>query len=207
MIDFNSLKPEQLALITFSALVVNNNDPYKRGMLQLRFPLIHDEIKNGDLPWARPDCFINGINIPRVGQYVQANFERGDKSNPVYTSQLISKDTLKGTPFEANYPHVRGLYDGKNFFIIDEKTGNITIHATGDLNGTVKGNVNLDVTGDLTANLASGSATISAPAGDVTADAMNVNITGQTSVDIDGTSMVTIDGAQVSINNGNLLVL
>ena len=171
MIDLNALKPEQLALITFSTLVVNNNDPFKRGMLQLRFPLIHDEIKDADLPWARPDCFINGVNIPRIGQYVQATFSQGDKSNPVYTSQLISKETLKGTPFEANYPHVRGLYDGTNFFVIDEKTGNITIYGVGDLAITAKGNANIQVDGNATVNVD----------GNLTA-----NVGGNATVDIGG---------------------
>lgn len=81
----------------YIAIVVNTNDPYKLGRVQIRIPAIHGVnpnqtyfISDSSLPWARP-AILNGAGndmgqfiVPSKGTRVVVSFEANDLGRPLY---------------------------------------------------------------------------------------------------------------------------
>lgn len=111
----------------YSAIVVNTNDFYNLGRIQIRIPSIHgvkaeeaNYIKDESLPWAKPGIFNAGGNdmgqflIPEKGSRVFVTFEANDSSNPIYFGGI---PTLLGKNKEYN--DNPDIYSGKNVDITD----------------------------------------------------------------------------------------
>lgn len=81
----------------YMAIVVNTNDLYKLGRIQIRVPALHGiktsqsiYLSDSALPWARP-AILNGAGndmgqfiIPSKGSIVLVSFEYNDFSKPLY---------------------------------------------------------------------------------------------------------------------------
>ena len=111
----------------YSAIVVNTNDFYNLGRIQIRIPSIHgvkaeeaNYIKDESLPWAKPGIFNAGGNdmgqflIPEKGSRVFVTFEANDSSNPIYFGGI---PTLLGKKKEYN--DNPDIYSGENVDITD----------------------------------------------------------------------------------------
>lgn len=104
--DLNKVNSSSLV----RGIVVNNNDPEKRGRVKVRIPSYHGIVnrtrnwtKDENLPWANPGIFISGGNdvgqriVPVTGSRIFLMFEEGDISKPVYFGgipQLIGGNKL-----------------------------------------------------------------------------------------------------------------
>ena len=112
----------------YSAIVVNTNDFYNLGRIQIRIPSIHgvkteeaNYIKDESLPWAKPGIFNAGGNdmgqflIPEKGSRVFVTFEANDSSNPIYFGGI---PTLLGKNKEYN--DNPDIYSGKIIEITDK---------------------------------------------------------------------------------------
>ncbi len=70
------------------AVVIDNKDPLHRGRLKIRAYGWHDELPDGDLPWAEPCLPFGGDKdyglfvIPEVGSTVWVSFEVDDTFQP-----------------------------------------------------------------------------------------------------------------------------
>ena len=111
----------------YVALVVNTNDIYNLGRIQIRIPAIHGSIpqetnyiQDNSLPWARPGIFNAGGNdmgqfiVPEKGSRVFVTFEANDHSNPIYFGGI---PTLIGKTKEYN--DNPDIYSGENVDITD----------------------------------------------------------------------------------------
>lgn len=77
----------------YKGIIENNNDPQKRGRLQVRLPFHGLENSGGfrtvDLPWALPASQIY-IDPPLpIGSIVFVTFENNDENFPVWTGYLV----------------------------------------------------------------------------------------------------------------------
>lgn len=87
----------------YLATVVNTNDPYKLGQIQIRIPSIHGVSKSqkyyladNSLPWARPALYQGAGNdmgqfiVPAKGTVVFVSFEYNDLNKPIYFGGLYT---------------------------------------------------------------------------------------------------------------------
>jgi uncharacterized protein involved in type VI secretion and phage assembly len=109
---------------TYPAIVVDNNDPEKRGRIKFKCPVVFGQYIHPI--WAEPcESDLAGkdsgkFDPPYVGQWVNIQFEFGDTRSPVYSGGFFAKDEL-ASEFKTNYPNVRGwAWKSGQRLIIDE---------------------------------------------------------------------------------------
>jgi Type VI secretion system/phage-baseplate injector OB domain len=73
-------------------------DPDKEGRIITR---IVGEEEMGDLPWAIPNFPPNQFSLPKVGDHVWVEFERGDIESPIWTGWIPTEADIKA--LNANY--------------------------------------------------------------------------------------------------------
>ena len=111
----------------YSAIVVNTNDFYNLGRVQIRIPSIHgvrkeqaNYISDSELPWAKCGVFNAAGNdmgqflVPEKGSRVFVTFEANDSSNPIYFGGI---PTIIGKPKEYN--DNPDIYNGNEIEITD----------------------------------------------------------------------------------------
>lgn len=159
--------------------VVDNNDPDKKGRIKVRVYGImqNSKIQTDSIPWAvSAQPLSNGAGtgvgsfyIPRVDSEVFLFFESGDFMSPVYFAE--ASNGIKGLPSfrTTNYPNRIGfkLENGIEFFIDQQSTALLFTHPGGV-------SVSVDSTGNMTV----------VSTKDVTIQAVNVIITGSSTVSI-----------------------
>lgn len=201
------LKPQDLANITFACTVIDNKDPAQKARLRLRFPVIHDEVADKDLPWSRALQNTNGLNVPQIGQVVYGSFDQGNLNSPCYGGNVISDNFFQGSPFVGeDYPDVRGFFDGENFIVWNKKKKKIVVKTSGDIDieaaktvtitsgaGTtvnVGANATFNVDGDT--NISSG--------GNVNVSGTDVNVSASGDANVTAGGMVNVSGTMINLN-------
>jgi len=111
--------------------VVDNNDPLKMGRIKVIVDIISPKPLEA---WAIPIGFWAGrghgeFYVPEKDEIVYVMFERGDPCYPLYIGGHYFKENIP-EDMKSNYPKVRGIVTKKgNKIIINDETGEITIHA------------------------------------------------------------------------------
>jgi hypothetical protein len=144
---------ETLKGLVVSGDVINNNDPERMMRVQVRVPLLHREILDADLPWARPlitfaaagmSGTAGSIRIPQIGSKVALQFLDDTLYNSLYIGDLADEVVI---PQEllAEYPNAYGWIDAAgNLFFVNTTTGVVQfVHVTGtkfqiSANGAIK---------------------------------------------------------------------
>jgi len=82
------MRYEDLEHIEVPGVVVDVNDPYKRGRVKVNVMNVFDGLDKEDIPWASPCRNLDGkdFRIPEVGQVVNINFIDGNLYLPEYVS-------------------------------------------------------------------------------------------------------------------------
>lgn len=176
MFDIRDLKPEDLIGVELLGVVVDIDDPLTKGRVRARVDVLHDDMADSDIPWARCTSSIAGLNVPLLGSKIGIEFLGGDRNNPVYSYQALRTEDISGTPLSEDYPHTRGFYDGVNYILLNRQQRKITIHTpqntiTLDASGlsvNTQGSLDAIVSGDLSAAV-SGSASLAAASIDASA--------------------------------------
>lgn len=147
----NLIKKENRFAKDYFARVVSNDDPLKRGRLQVKLEAIM-----GNIPfWVNCTNQIGKVNfqlIPEPEDIVTVKFKNKD----IYSGEW----ELKGNPIDGTEqknidPKKYGLYDEQgNFILIDRATNDISVTAMNDYNITVKNccNVIIEVDANVTVN-------------------------------------------------------
>lgn len=78
----------------YRAIVVDVNDPEKRGRIRVTCPKVYGTDKS---PWCQPCvpyAYDNGGDfvLPKMNDFVWVEFEEGDVRYPIYTGGLWAKD-------------------------------------------------------------------------------------------------------------------
>lgn len=145
-------------------LVVDNNDPEQHYRIRVRIPVLHDGIKDEDLPWAIPEDNAHGrglkgtglgrsatlLGVPKKGHWVSLYFRHaGDPHLPSYSHRLPYDTQNIPEEFETNYPNRYGqVYPSGFMWIHDESTGETVLCMPGDNHVTVYGDLNQTVIGN-----------------------------------------------------------
>jgi phage baseplate assembly protein gpV len=170
----NLIKKEDKFGKTYYAKVVSNDDPLRRGRLQVTVDAILGEIPF----WVNATLVAGKVRlllIPEPEDIVSISFKNKD----IYSGEW----ELKGSPVngtEENYidPKKYGLSDNQgNFVIIDRATNDISINSSNNFNVTAAGIANIVITGD--ANVQCANANITA---ETTTINGNVTINGNTTM-------------------------
>jgi len=132
------------------ATVVNNNDPEKAYRVQVRIPVLHDNLPDNFLPWAGRvgPTFLGFGNadidhsIPENGTKVLVLSVNNNPNSLLYLGTLYSKNT--NSPSGDEYLNNYGLYTRNGEFVGVEKIKNV-FHMiwNGDLTFDVKGKIKI----------------------------------------------------------------
>lgn len=132
---FVSMRSRHVQGNKLRGVVVNNNDPEKRGRVKVRYRDIHDNISDEDLPWSSPkEGFGSGskgvghVKVPPVGTTVFGSHQDNSLYHPEYTEGPATDDKKVDELTGDDYPHNRGHVDHK---------GNYTFHQGKDDDNTV----------------------------------------------------------------------
>lgn len=142
----NLIKKEQRFSKEYIATVVSNDDPLRRGRLQVTVDTIL-----GDIPFWVDSTLLAGsvqlIVIPNAGDKVTVKFKNKD----IYSGEWELKGTSINGTDEANIdPTKYGLKDtAGNFVLIDKTTNDISINSLANINLTAATNANMTFTGNL----------------------------------------------------------
>ncbi len=148
MLDVNSFVDDNFTGVYYSALVINNNDVDKQGKIQIRISVIHDDVRDSELPWALPASTTNLYDIPLENKQVWVEFQQGNVYEPIYFGYVLSKGSFSGIIAE-DYPDTRGILDGKNWITVNRKNGKIEIHNDKSNIKMQSGKITITSTGDL----------------------------------------------------------
>ena len=112
----------------YIGIVINTNDFYKVGRVQVRIPMIHggasfqrNYLPDSALPWAKPAIMIGAGNdmgqfiVPTKGTRVIVSFECGDLKRPLYFGCLPSLHKL-----DKYYNDNPCIYGGAEITIKDD---------------------------------------------------------------------------------------
>ena len=117
----------------YAARVVNTNDPYKLGRVQIRIPSLHGVdksqryyLQDSSLPWARPALLQAAGNdmgqfiVPAKGTIVYVTFEYDDRSKPLYFGGVFTvKAVTKTINDNSNIYYGQELEEDSNDRITD----------------------------------------------------------------------------------------
>lgn len=145
--------------VYFSALVVNNNDPDKKGRIKVRVSPQHDSVSNENLPWSLPVIFSDMLNIPEQGTYVWVIFQQGNEYEPIYFGYVLQTNSFNSGIYAEDYPNTIGILTDDAWISLNRKTkkielknptntikldtGGITINSNSACSITVTGNCNI----------------------------------------------------------------
>jgi|SRR5690606_30112008 len=150
--------------VTYSAVVVDNNDPRKLRRVRARIEGIQDGIKDEHLPWAIPtdqnytaagDNRSGIVNIPEKGAKVGLKFPSGDPHKPMLVPHPTDEQTVLPES-EKNYPDRKILRFSNGFSIVVDtienecllvNPGDMHLCVIGDCTQTVIGNHTMMVSG------------------------------------------------------------
>jgi uncharacterized protein involved in type VI secretion and phage assembly len=212
----------------YRGLVVDDQDPSKKGRCKIRIMGIYDNIPDEALPWALySDPFMGGqvgfggFIVPDIGSMVWCFFENGDHMQPVYfagaPSALDIPPEAESSSHEDNrgdvsYPRSKVLRTKAGHVIeIDDTEGNaritiihksgtqITYHENGDVYEHVVGNYVRTIDGDFEETI-TGAITRNFD-GDLT-DTIGGNYT----LDVGGNATENVGGTKTLSASGNVVI-
>lgn len=173
-LERQGLKP----FVSYSATVVDDNDPRKLGRIKFRIPHYFDGIDDEFLPWAIPNFeHVDGATdisgsffVPQIGSEVYIQFQpklnSGEALNPVWSGFHVTEQTQLQEML-TNYPRRSG-HRLQNMALIVLDTvdniaylrwpgtvklrieGNVEIEVMGNVEERVHGNVTREIKGNLT---------------------------------------------------------
>jgi hypothetical protein len=131
----------------FPAIVINNNDPSKKGRVQIKIEHLHYGITDNELPWAFQSSLATGgsgthgsSNIPENNSFVWVWFEDADEflRHPYYLSDIHFSNLHPHNLFEDNiksalgssssYPNTKYTYYPNGICIgVDSSSSNAEI--------------------------------------------------------------------------------
>lgn len=143
---------KQLKSQSHLGVVVEDNDPYKRGKVKIRVFRLFENMPVDDLPWATPIKNNTGttFSTPGKGKLVYVCFEDGDWYMPYYESAEhynINLQRKLESLTDSQYQKFFAIsFDGKTeMFVEEEEEGLVMDH--------VKSNINIRPNGDIKINL------------------------------------------------------
>ena len=179
----NLIKKENRFSKEYIAVVVSNNDPLRRGRLQVTVDTIL-----GDIPFWADSTLLAGsvqlIVIPNPGDKVVIKFKNKD----IYSAEWALKGSaINGTEESYIDPTKYGLKDtAGNFILIDKITNDVSINSLANINLTAATNANMTFTGNLVLKAENGTISYNG-----SLDLTSPNTTVHGNVKIDGNLIVT----------------
>lgn len=184
------------------ATVVDNNDPQNSYRVKVRVDVIHDNISDGQLPWAaRVGPTFMGFGsadidhaVPEVGTKVLVMFLSNDPNSILYLGCLYKNNSA--TPSGGQYLGSYGIYTQNGEFIgVDKVSKTLKMIYEGKIDISKITQATISINGPVTVNI-SGSA--------------NVKIGSSANVEVSGTatlkaSATTINGGPVTIEKGTIM--
>lgn len=105
----------------YRAIVVDVNDPEKRGRIRVECPAVLGKCISN---WALP-CFSPGFfSIPNLKDLVWMEFESGEKDYPVWTGAFYTTEVMLNS---------FGVYNPKNKIILDSNGNVLKMMTSGDV--------------------------------------------------------------------------
>lgn len=176
----------------YEGKVVDNNDPDKLGKCKIRvYGQFSDNIPDSDLPWAIPDFNFIGSEmgsfvVPPIGTIVKVYFRNNEIYSPYYSTKVINKNNMPSNK-DDDYPNTMVFFETDNgdHFIINRKTGEVDIRFSSGttINNLIDGTLNIN-----TENTQLGGG--------------NINIFGQSQINIKSGLKITIDSASIEFPPG-----
>lgn len=174
--------------------VIDNDDPDKLLRVKVRVPLVHRDITDGNLPWARPITLAaasgmtggsGAISVPATGSRVALIFTDESLYNACYLGGMADAETLPDELLEG-YPDSYGWIDaGGNIFFVNTATGEMKIvHVTGS---------SIKIKND-------GSMEVAAASGINISSQSTIDILSANSVNIHSGSSVDVRAARIDLN-------
>lgn len=125
---------------TYIGVVVNNNDPLKKGRCRVRvYNLFPANIPDTDIPWAIPDFSYMGSTkgafiVPPVNTKVRVYFDRYDIYCPIYEAKGFNQNDLPAG-ITTNYPDTMILYstDQGEYYSVNRVTRETKLKLAGKI--------------------------------------------------------------------------
>ena len=191
------------------ATVLSNNDPKKKGRVQVQFLWQKAEMKTSWIRVMTPDAGksdLVGVNrgfvhIPEVGDQVMVGFRYNDPNRPFVMGSLFSGTTGAGG-LDGNKIKSITTRSG-NTIIFDDDTGSITVSDAKKNKMVLDGEGNIAVSSSASIKLTTGESSLSLNSdGTISLTGKNITIDGGDSITNTSTKAVTINGDQeVSVNS------
>ncbi|WP_375560261.1 phage baseplate assembly protein V [Bernardetia sp. OM2101] len=140
----------------YQGLVIENNDPEKRGRLKVKIPsVLGDQVFE---KWIYGKSIFNGNNIgifaiPSVGSGVWITFINGDSSMPIWEMGWFSD---KEIPEEFKERYLDGITLKNDRIFIQSKEASIELFENGDIEIDGKGKITINAFSDIDLKSTSG---------------------------------------------------
>lgn len=214
------------------AVVVNNNDPLRKGRIKARVFGLYDDLSENDIPWAEyADPFMGGGResggtiIPDEGDKVWVFFEANDPAQPVYfagaPSMLdMASEISDGYPknrvyktksgnmvriSDADGEEVIGVYHKSGTFTEYKPDGSVTEVVTGNYNQTVMGNSSKLVMGNDTTSV-KGNSGLSVTGDVKISTPSQLSIMSGDILKLHAAAVVDISGSRVQLNQSGVSI-
>lgn len=184
------------------ATVVDNNDPQNSYRVKVRVDVIHDNISDGQLPWAaRVGPTFMGFGsadidhaVPEVGTKVLVMFLSNDPNSILYLGCLYKNNSA--TPSGGQYLGSYGIYTQNGEFIgVDKVSKTLKMIYEGKIDISKITQATISINGPVTVNI-SGSANVKI------GSSANVEVSGAATLKA---STTTINGGPVTIEKGTIM--
>lgn len=184
------------------ATVVDNNDPQNSYRVKVRVDVIHDNISDGQLPWAaRVGPTFMGFGsadidhaVPEVGTKVLVMFLSNDPNSILYLGCLYKNNSA--TPSGGQYLGSYGIYTQNGEFIgVDKVSKTLKMIYEGKIDISKITQATISISGPVTVNI-SGSANVKI------GSSANVEVSGAATLKASAT---TINGGPVTIEKGTIM--
>lgn len=184
------------------ATVVDNNDPQNSYRVKVRVDVIHDNISDGQLPWAaRVGPTFMGFGsadidhaVPEVGTKVLVMFLSNDPNSILYLGCLYKNNSA--TPSGGQYLGSYGIYTQNGEFIgVDKVSKTLKMIYEGKIDISKITQATISINGPVTVNI-SGSANVKI------GSSANVEVSGAATLKASAT---TINGGPVTIEKGTIM--
>lgn len=147
--DFYYIEDNELE---WPGVVVDVNDPFKKGRVKVNVPRFFSEISTEDIPWAWPRQSNDGreFRTPELGKVINVSFPSGDIYHPEYSFaehfNYNLQKKLESFSTEAYSQFIAVNYSAKfQFYKEDTSEGMILDYVKSRLNIQTNGNISLDL--------------------------------------------------------------
>lgn len=138
--------------VEWAGIVVDVDDPFKKGRVKVNVPRFFSDIATADIPWAWPRQSTDGkdFRIPEVGKVINVMFPSGDIYHPEYAFtehfNFNLQKKLEALSAEAYKQFVAINFSAKfQFYKEDTSEGMILDYVKSRLNIHTNGSISLDL--------------------------------------------------------------